>query len=45
MADVVLRNSNAKDKVTAFRQRFLDMHYCFSDQDMEDRLQQLQRLV
>ena len=34
-----------KDAVISFRQRFLDMRYCFSEEDMEKRFQELFQLT
>ncbi len=45
MADVILRNSNVGSAVSALRQRFLEMKYCFSGNQFEDQLQQLHQLV
>ena len=45
MADVILHAKQVKAEVTEFRQRHLDMHYCFSDDDMDDLLKEMHRLI
>jgi aminomethyltransferase len=45
MADVILRGKDVKEEVREFRQRFLDMHYCFSGQEFESQIEELHRLV
>ncbi len=43
--DVIIDNKKVKDRVAQFRKRFLDMKYCFSDQQYEDLIQDLHRLI
>jgi aminomethyltransferase len=45
IADVVAKGKNVKDEVSAFRKRFLDMHYCFSGEEFEDLVQKLHQMV
>ena len=45
IADVVLRNSDVKQEVSAFRKRFLDMQYCFTGGEFDDLLQTLHKLA
>ena len=45
MADVILNGSVIKDKVRRFRQRFVDMQYCFSGPQFEGLVEKLHRLV
>ena len=45
MADVILRGKNVKEDIRAFRQRFLEMRYCFGGDQFEDLVQQLHSLV
>ncbi len=45
MADVILRGRNVKTAVIALRQKFLTLHYCFSDDSLNDLLEKLHRLV
>lgn len=45
MADVVLRGRSVKDEVRAFRQKFLDMKFCFTGREVESRIGQLHRLI
>jgi aminomethyltransferase len=45
MADVILDGKAVKDRVSALRKRFLDMQYCFSGDQFDDLVQQLQRAV
>jgi glycine/serine hydroxymethyltransferase len=45
MADVILRGKGVKEEVREFRQRFLDMHYCFSGKEFEAQIEALHRLV
>jgi len=35
MSDLILNYVNIKEKIIAFRQRFLDMQYCFEDKSFE----------
>jgi glycine/serine hydroxymethyltransferase len=41
VASVVLRDADAKDEVVAFRKRFLDMRYCFPEQEGKELVAQL----
>ena len=36
MADLIKNGSNVKNEVKSFRERFLDMNYCFKEDDFED---------
>jgi aminomethyltransferase len=45
MADVIIKNMNVKQEVSALRNRFLNMRYCFSGSEFEDLEQQLHKLV
>jgi aminomethyltransferase len=41
MADVVLHAKNVKAEVSALRRRFVEMQYCFSDDQFDDLMQKL----
>ena len=43
--DVVIHQSIVKAKVAELRKRFLDMRYCFSSDELQERIQELHRLV
>ena len=43
--DCIVDGTDAKDAVTSLRQRFLELRYCFSGDQFEERVQQLHRLV
>jgi aminomethyltransferase len=43
--DVVIHQSNVKVKVAELRKRFLDMRYCFSSDELQERIQELHRLI
>jgi aminomethyltransferase len=45
IADVVLRSRSVKEPVKAFRQKFRDMKFCFTGQEMESRIERLHRLI
>ena len=45
MADVILHAKNVKEEICSFRQRFVDMQYCFSGKEFEEQVEQLHRLV
>jgi aminomethyltransferase len=45
MADVILHAKNVKEEICSFRQRFVDMQYCFSGKEFEQQVEQLHRLV
>ena len=43
--DVIIDGATVKPKVTEFRKRFLEMKYCFSEEELGERLQVLHKLV
>lgn len=45
MADVVLHAKNVKAEVSALRRRFVEMQYCFSDDQFDDLMQKLHQIV
>jgi aminomethyltransferase len=45
MADVILKNKNAKKDVMDFRKRFLEMKYCFSGDEFEELEQKLHQII
>ena len=45
MADVILNGKDVKEKVTRLRQRFVDLQYCFRDEEFEGLIEELHRLV
>lgn len=45
MSDVILRQVSVREKVASLRKRFLDMRYCFTGEQFEQRLQNLHRLI
>jgi aminomethyltransferase len=45
MADVILNAKQVAPEVAEFRNRYLDLHFCFSGQGMEDLIQKLHHLV
>ncbi len=45
MHDVIVNSTDVKDKTAAFRKRFLEMQYCFSEKQFRERLEQLHALV
>jgi aminomethyltransferase len=45
MADVILKNKNAKKDVADFRKRFLEMRYCFSGDEFDGLLEKLHHLI
>lgn len=45
MRDVIMDNLDVKEKVSAFRQRFFDMKYCFSGEQFEEHIQKLHKLI
>ena len=45
MADVILKGKDVREEVRGFRQRFLDMRYCFSGDEFEAQIEELHRLV
>ncbi len=45
MQEVIVNDADVKDKVAAFRKRFLDMKYCFSEAQFRERLELLHAFV
>jgi len=45
IADVVLHGRTVKDAVAAFRRKFLDMKFCFSDAEVATRVERLHHLI
>jgi aminomethyltransferase len=45
MADVILRQKGVREEVIRLRQRFLRMHFCFDDQEIDGFIQQLHQLI
>jgi aminomethyltransferase len=45
MADVILKGKDVREEVRSFRQRFLDMQYCFSGDEFAAQIEELHRLV
>ena len=45
MADVILKGKDVREEVRGFRQRFLDMQYCFSGDEFAAQIEELHRLV
>ncbi len=45
MHDLIVENKNVKDKVKAFRQRFLDLKFCFSGDEFDGLVQKLHTLI
>ncbi len=45
MADVILNGKDVKEEVRVFRQRFLEMQYCFAGDQFDDLVQGLHQLV
>ena len=45
MADVILDGKEVREKVISLRQRFVDMQYCFSGEEFDDRIEELHKLV
>jgi aminomethyltransferase len=43
--DVIIRQSTIKAKVAELRKRFLEMRYCFTSAELQQRIQELHRLV
>jgi aminomethyltransferase len=43
--DVIVHQSIVKPKVAELRKRFLEMKYCFKSKELEERVQELHRLV
>jgi aminomethyltransferase len=45
MGDIILKNKTVKDEVKALRQRFLEMHYCFSGGEFDALIQKVHQIV
>jgi aminomethyltransferase len=45
LADIILHAKHVAHDVTAFRQRFLEMQYCFSGDSVDELLQEMHRLI
>ncbi|MBD3305001.1 glycine cleavage system protein T, partial [candidate division KSB3 bacterium] len=45
MYEVIVNQKTVKDEVTKFRQRFLDLHYCFSGDEFDELIQKLHQLI
>ena len=45
MRDVIIDNKNAKDEVSSFRKRFLDMKFCFSGDEFDGLVQKLHTML
>jgi aminomethyltransferase len=45
MADVVLKNTKAVDRVKAFREKFLDLQFCFRGDEYAGMLESLHQLI
>ena len=45
MADVILKGKNVKEEVRTFRQRFLDMKYCFGGKQFDDLREILHQML
>ena len=45
MADIIVGRKVVSAEITAFRQRFMEMQYCFSDEGTEGLVQQLTQLI
>jgi aminomethyltransferase len=45
LADVIQKNKHVKDDIIKFRQRFIDMKYCFSDTQFDDLIQALHKSI
>jgi len=43
--DVVIGNRPVREEVTAFRKRFLTMHYCFKEDEFTDLMERMHRLI
>ena len=43
--DVIEHRATVKPRVAEFRKRFQEMQYCFSGEELEERLQILHRMV
>ncbi len=45
MRDAIVNRAGVKEKVAALRGRFLEMKYCFSDEQFSERMSKLHKLV
>ncbi len=45
IADAIFKDSNVKQEVSSLRRKFLDMQYCFADEEFDDLMQSLHQLV
>jgi aminomethyltransferase len=45
IADVILKDKNIKEEISALRGRFVDMKYCFSGKEYEELMQKLHQMV
>ena len=45
MADLILNGKTVKEEVRRFRQRFLDMQYCFRGEEFHGLVEKLHKLV
>ena len=45
LADVILDDKNVKDEIISLRRRFLDMQYCFSDDQFDESMQALNECI
>jgi len=45
MADVILNNADVKQEISTFRERFVDMQYCFNGDEFDDLVQKLHQMV
>jgi len=43
--DVIDGKKGVKEEVTAFRKRFLELKYCFSEKEFDEAVQKLHELV
>ena len=43
--DVLVDNQDVRDAVTSFRKRFLEMKYCFTTDQVADKIQELHELL
>jgi len=45
IADVIQKDKNVKDEVSAMRKRFVEMKYCFCGPEIDDLVQKLHQLI
>ncbi|MFH1823690.1 MAG: glycine cleavage system aminomethyltransferase GcvT [Candidatus Firestonebacteria bacterium] len=43
--DVIIKNKNINEEVKKFRQKFLDLRFCFKEKEFENLIQKLHQLV